>query len=153
MADENLSIARWYERYTIPVTESGCWLFVQHINANGYGMVGVNRKMRHAHRVSYEISRGPIPAGLVVCHSCDVRSCVNPAHLFVGTESDNQQDCLKKGRQAQARKTHCKQGHAYDESNTWIYVSKNGVERRCKACMRRNSASWKRRTGYKAPNK
>lgn len=71
-----------------------CWEWTGHRYMNGYGCVA----QRSAHRVSFEINKGPIPDGLIVMHSCDNRPCVNPAHLSLGTMSDNTRDMDRKGR-------------------------------------------------------
>ena len=71
----------------------------------GYGKIGIGGATGtdvRAHRVSWEIHNGPIPAGMLVCHRCDAPSCVNPAHLFLGTQRDNMADMLAKGRHAHA---------------------------------------------------
>jgi len=77
-----------------------CWLWQgKTIRHADYGYVRYDRKTRLAHRVSYELHYGVRPpADLLVCHRCDTPRCVNPAHLFLGTYSDNVQDMLAKGR-------------------------------------------------------
>lgn len=86
------------ERVTID--ERGCWIFNGATFSDGYGGVYFQGRTQRAHRVSYQLFRGPIPKGILVCHTCDVRRCLNPDHLFLGTHKDNSQDCLKKGRRA-----------------------------------------------------
>lgn len=82
-----------------PVPEAGCWLWLGRTAPNGYGRMGAGRNRQYAaHRVSWEFHRGPIPAGLIVCHKCDTRRCINPDHLFLGTHADNARDRDAKGR-------------------------------------------------------
>jgi hypothetical protein len=88
-----------FEERVCPEPNSGCWLWVGSLNVAGYGYLWLpGRKQQLAHRHSYEKYKGPIPGGLAVCHKCDVRCCVTPDHLFLGTRSDNNADMIRKGR-------------------------------------------------------
>jgi hypothetical protein len=78
--------------------ENGCWEWRGATGGNGYGSMRSKGKTITPHRAVYKLLHGEIPAGLHVCHRCDNRLCCNPDHLFLGTRSDNMQDCLTKGR-------------------------------------------------------
>lgn len=82
------------------VTETGCWIYTGTWDIRGYGRVSSShgRPPYKAHRVSFEHHNGPINDGRFVCHKCDTPSCVNPEHLFLGTQSDNMLDAKRKGR-------------------------------------------------------
>jgi len=76
-----------------------CWEWQAGGNGRGYGRIKINRRTESAHRVSWEIyHRKEIPGGLYICHKCDNTRCVNPRHLFIGTQLDNVRDCIEKGR-------------------------------------------------------
>ena len=97
-------MARWPERTTLERFEDkfiksiGCWEWRASKGNKGYGQFLINGQIRQAHRVSYQLYVGEIPEGLYVCHRCDNPGCVNPSHLFLGTQTDNMRDCENKGR-------------------------------------------------------
>ena len=84
----------------------GCWLWVGARGSNGYGYIRHDGRDCGAHRVSYELHRGPIPSGLQVRHDCDTPLCVNPAHMRLGTVRDNAQDKLRRGRMPDVEPPH-----------------------------------------------
>ena len=91
---------RFWEKVIKGAHESSCWSWDGAKTGFGYGVIGtgIAKRMDGAHRVSWQLHYGDIPAGSLICHTCDNPECCNPLHLFVGSYSDNMQDCKAKGR-------------------------------------------------------
>lgn len=131
-----MSLAERFAGKFAPEPNTGCWLWTASVNRKGYGRIGVGDAAALAHRVSWELHRGPIPGGLCVLHKCDVPACVNPDHLFLGTVPDNTADCIAKGRfTAGIRETErsaCPRGHPLDG----MKKEHGRYHRYCKTCGR-----------------
>ena len=95
-------------------SDAGCWLWMGSKDGGGYGTIATARghAPAKAHRVAWEMRHGPIPEGMTVCHTCDTPACVNPEHLFVGTQRDNMRDCATKGRVNPASLLNLRPGHS-----------------------------------------
>lgn len=140
--------ARWTktlrERFDdkwIPEPNTGCWLWTAATDGCGYGQIHVKkkanekRKMKKAHRLSWYFAFGNIPDGLLVCHRCNTPQCVNPAHLYLGTNQENLMDAARDGLLWTTRVTHCPAGHEYTKQNTRHRKSLNGrLRRTCRKC-------------------
>jgi hypothetical protein len=95
-------VKRFHAGYVVNEV-TGCWEWQKNIQQNGYGHMKHSGKAKGVHRISYEMHKGKIPEGAYVLHVCDVRCCVNPKHLFLGTAMDNALD--KKGKNRHAHGT------------------------------------------------
>lgn len=127
----------------------GCWLWRGAKDQHGYGCFGINYRVIKAPRVAYELTKGSIPEGMDILHSCDTPACVRPDHLRPGTARDNAQDMLARGRHFTPFKTHrytrprqteCFLGHPFDAANTSI--ARDGSQR-CRACARERTARYR----------
>lgn len=116
---------------SLPVTETGCWIWLGPVNDDGYGTVKINRRTCSAHRVSYETFIGPIACGMEIDHLCRVRCCINPLHLHPVTHHEN----VLRGMAGKylSERTHCNRGHEFTAENT--FIRDNGA-RACRTCKR-----------------
>ena len=97
------AIERFFSKIEKKSSEE-CWCWTGLKNTKGYGQITINSKKYIAHRVSWVLYNGAIPEGLLVCHTCDNRLCLNPMHLFLGTNKDNMRDMVEKGRSGAGEK-------------------------------------------------
>jgi hypothetical protein len=111
-----------------------CWIYKGY-KSKGYGQFMMAGERIYAHRYSFQVYRGDIPKGYFICHTCDNPPCINPDHLFLGTQKDNVRDMISKGRKKNqfSDLTKCKLGHDFTDSNT----KKVKGGRSCRICQNR----------------
>jgi hypothetical protein len=125
-----------------------CWHWTGRKTTRGYGQIQGEGSWTGAHRRAYSLTKGEIPDGHYVCHTCDNPPCCNPAHLFIGTPQDNVDDMIAKGRarlvgRPRENPTHCPNGHPLDEANTGQW-GPHGY-RKCRPCNRAASQRYRER--------
>jgi hypothetical protein len=143
---------RFWEKVDKPGGADACWLWTGTPDVNGYGKLwwfDHTNKGKFAHRISWELHNGPIPDGLFVLHSCDNPPCVNPKHLFLGTQLDNMRDMVAKGRDRNPAainraKNQCKRGHDLTGQNLYIRKLGDREHRQCRECRRQANRRTKR---------
>ena len=114
-------------------TLDGCWIWTGATAGTGYGRISNHGVYVDTHRFVILAIVGELGSHQFVCHSCDIRSCVNPDHLWIGTHTDNVRDCVNKGRHKNSKKTHCPRGHLLSGGNVYL-CSSNPTWRRCREC-------------------
>lgn len=130
--DYGLSLAAKIAKY-VWIQDDGCWIWTGRLNEGGYGKVCVGRRDALAHRAVYEFCGRAVPSDRFLLHQCDRPSCVRPSHLYIGTQTDNMQDMVRRRRSHSQRKTHCPQGHPLVAGNLRPARARRGC-RSCRTC-------------------
>lgn len=157
MAKPKLTFIDRFLQYVHPEPNTGCWLWAGTWSDSEYGHFWINDgkggRPHGAHRVAYELFRGPIPEGLELDHLCRVHCCVNPWHLEPVTQQEN----LRRGlgtlpaisahTQAAQARTHCRSGHPYTSENTRCTHDGKRQRRICRQCSRIREQRYKRKAG------
>lgn len=118
---------RFIEKFEMVEDHQVCWIWRASTDPCGYGTIGFEKKIFSAHRLSYLFFVGTIPKNKEVCHTCDQRNCVNPAHLFLGTHRQNMRDASLKNRLADRKGE--QNARAILNKDQVAYIRKNFIKR------------------------
>ena len=128
-------IASWKAKCEF--NEQGCWVYRGYVHPSGYALVSYRGQQKRLHKLMYVLRHGvDVPPSWDVCHTCDIRNCINPLHLFAGHRMLNMQDMKAKGRCSKQKITHCPKGHPYEGDN--LMLLPNGW-RHCRTCHNERS--------------
>ena len=130
-----------YERFMskVSIQDDGCWMWTASTRRDGYGQFMLRKKPRAAHRLSFFHHTGPIPDGLFVLHHCDVKRCVAPEHLRLGTFSDNMKDAAERG----LNRKHPGYTNLTPEERATIRAATGSITEIAKATGRSNATVWR----------
>ena len=129
-----MNVVQRFEDKVVTCPASGCWIWNASDNGS-YGCFFLHGRLTSAHRASYRIYKGEIPKGMSVLHRCDLPVCVNPSHLFLGTQKENIYDAIFKERAPQIEVgPSCRNGHLRTEENIYLFRGK----RMCRECRKNN---------------
>jgi hypothetical protein len=145
-----MTLTEMLEANSIPEPNSGCWLWLRGVDRSSpgweYPIWRWDNRPRRVSHLALELRGVTVPQGFCACHRCDVPLCVNPDHLFVGTQADNVHDAKRKGRfVGRLKRETCKYGHPLSGDN--LHVSSKDGERVCRACARRRYLKWRESRG------
>ena len=139
-----LTLEDRFAKYVIKNTVSGCWEWIGAKQQGGYGMFHISgNNSRPAHKVAYALLVGNVPAGMQIDHLCRNRACVNPKHLELVSCFTNLHRSPVTQATLNSSKTHCPQGHEYNEKNTYHKPKNGGFQRICRDCARAYAARYR----------
>jgi hypothetical protein len=141
---------REFVKARVFIDENGCWLWQRFVGPppNPYGQCYALKRNWRVHRLAYLLWKGPLDPTLDICHTCDVKRCCNPDHLWQGTPKENMTDAAAKRIWSRQHQTHCRNGHEFTQEN--IYRSPGRPNKRqCKECQReRGRRNWRERPEF-----
>lgn len=140
-----ISLKKRFDSKRKPDPKTGCWLWAGGLDKKGYGRIGFRRRAIKATWVSVYFYNDTPRGSKHVLHKCDNPSCVNPFHLYLGTNDDNVRDKLERRRHAKHGVNQCLSGHKYSEHGFLVNGRNNRTSRRCRICVNKYAREYARK--------